>query len=261
MLGALSENMSILPVKKTVGDLARAIPPSDMDTDEPSKALVKAVKLGRVFARDEVETTALSNVQLEVNTGDFLVIMGPSGCGKSTLLQIMGLLDEPSSGSLYFLGEDMAKASQRRKAWLRRQYIGFVFQSFNLIDDLTLRENIELPLAYLKVGRKERGKRVMALMEQLNIQHKADYFPVQVSGGQQQRAAVARAIVGKPRLLLADEPTGNLNSEQGLEVMQMLSDLHSQGTTVVVVTHSSEITQYANRKIHLFDGHIVVGAS
>lgn len=219
--------------------------------------IIRTVNLSKVYANMDVETVALRHIYLQIQEGDFVSIMGPSGCGKSTLLNLMGLLDEPTDGEIYFMGEEVSRISSSKKAFLRRKHIGFVFQNFNLIDDLTLYENIELPLIYQGVPASERKKRVMELMERLQIAHKQRFFPQQVSGGQQQRAAVARAVITKPDLILADEPTGNLDSIRGQEVMEMLLNLHKEGTTIVMVTHSSTAAAYSQRTIHLFDGQIV----
>jgi putative ABC transport system ATP-binding protein len=210
-----------------------------------------------MYATEEIETLALNNVSLQVEEGEFVAVMGPSGCGKSTLLNLLGLLDAPSGGEYYLLDEEVSKYSERRRAEIRRGNIGFVFQSFNLIDDLTVYENIELPLLYLKMPKKERTQRVHVMMEKMNIAHRKKHFPQQLSGGQQQRVAVARAVIADPKLILADEPTGNLDSSHGEEVMDILMKLHGEGTTIVMVTHSPEYAQYAERVIHLFDGQIV----
>lgn len=219
--------------------------------------MIKTVNLKKLFITSEVETTALNNVNLEVQSGEFVSIMGPSGCGKSTLLNMLGMLDNPSGGEYRFLGQEVSKYSERLRAQLRKANIGFVFQSFNLIDELTVYENVELPLLYLKVTPSERKKRVEKVLEQMEIVPRRSHFPQQLSGGQQQRVAVARAIVGNPKLILADEPTGNLDSTHGDEVMKMLVRLNEEGTTVIMVTHSPTYAQYGNRVVHLFDGHIV----
>ena len=210
-----------------------------------------------MYTTEEVETTALNNVNLDVQQGEYVGVMGPSGCGKSTLLNVLGLIDKPSSGEYFFFEEEVAKYSERQRANLRKNNIGFVFQSFNLIDELTVYENIELPLLYLGYSGSDRKKRVTEVMEQMEIIARKNHFPQQLSGGQQQRVAVARAIVAKPKLILADEPTGNLDSAHGDEVMRMLGELHEQGTTIVMVTHSPAYAEYSHRIIHLFDGHIV----
>lgn len=219
--------------------------------------LLKIVNLNKIYRTDEVETTSLNNINLQVKKGEFVAIMGPSGCGKSTLLNIIGLLDNPSSGQFSFLNTDVSKFNERQRAELRKSNIGFIFQSFNLIDELTVFENIELPLLYLNLSGKEREKRVIEVMEKLQIMHRKNHFPQQLSGGQQQRVAVCRAIVAKPQLILADEPTGNLDSKNGEDVMNLLTQLNEEGTTVIMVTHSVEHSQYAQRILHLFDGSIV----
>ena len=219
--------------------------------------MIRTNNLKKVFTTEEVETTALNNVNLEVKPGEFVSIMGPSGCGKSTLLNLLGLLDNPSDGDYFFLETNVAKYSERQRANMRKNNIGFVFQSFNLIDELTVFENVELPLLYLKVSATDRKKRVNEVLEQMEIMHRKNHFPQQLSGGQQQRVAVARAVVAKPKIILADEPTGNLDSAHGDEVMKMLSDLNTAGTTIIMVTHSPAYAEYGNRTVHLFDGHIV----
>ncbi|MFC2139135.1 ABC transporter ATP-binding protein [Bacteroidota bacterium] len=219
--------------------------------------MLKTVNLQKIYTTEEVETTALNNVNFEVNSGEFVSVMGPSGCGKSTLLNILGLLDNPSNGELFFLETEVSKFSERQRAQLRKENIGFVFQSFNLIDELTVFENVELPLLYLGVTSSERKKKVNEVLERMEIMHRVSHFPQQLSGGQQQRVAVARAIVSNPKLILADEPTGNLDSERGDEVMTMLTSLNEAGTTIIMVTHSPTYAEYGNRVIHLFDGHIV----
>ncbi|MBO3698549.1 ABC transporter ATP-binding protein [Roseivirga sp. E12] len=213
--------------------------------------------LKKFYYTDEIETTALNNVNLAIGEGEFVAIMGPSGCGKSTLLNIIGLLDNPSEGEFFFYDEEVSKYSERQRAELRKKNIGFVFQSFNLIDELTVYENVELPLIYLKYPAADRKKRVEEVLETMQIMHRKDHFPQQLSGGQQQRVAVARAVVAKPNLILADEPTGNLDSTNGQEVMTLLSDLNAKGTTVVMVTHSATDAEYAHRVINLFDGQVV----
>jgi len=219
--------------------------------------MIKTNNLKKIFTTEEVETTALNDVNIEIKRGEFVSIMGPSGCGKSTLLNILGLLDNPSSGEFYFLENEVSKFTERQRALLRKQNIGFVFQSFNLIDELTVFENVELPLLYLGVPAKERKDRVRTVLEKMEIMHRINHFPQQLSGGQQQRVAVSRAIVGNPQMILADEPTGNLDSSHGDEVMGILSGLNENGTTIVMVTHSPTYAEYGNRIIHLFDGHIV----
>lgn len=224
---------------------------------ENSDALIKTVGLKKFYYTDEIETTALAGVNLEVKKGEFVAIMGPSGCGKSTLLNIIGLLDNPSEGQFHFTNQEISTHSERKRAELRKANIGFVFQSFNLIDELTVYENIELPLIYLKYSSSERKKRVEEVMEQMKIMHRRNHFPQQLSGGQQQRVAISRAVVAKPKLILADEPTGNLDSANGQEVMNLLTELNENGTTVIMVTHSPMDAEYAHRVIHLFDGQIV----
>ena len=209
------------------------------------------------FRTDDVETTALNNVNLEINEGEFVAIMGPSGCGKSTLLNILGLLDNPTSGELFFNEAQVDGYSERQRTNLRKENIGFVFQSFNLIEELTVYENIELPLLYMKVSSSERKRRVNEALDRMKIAHRAKHFPQQLSGGQQQRAAIARAVITKPKLILADEPTGNLDSANGEEVMNLLTQLNEKGTTIVMVTHSPSDADRSNRIIQLFDGHIV----
>ena len=219
--------------------------------------MIRTDNLKKIYLTEEVETTALDNVNIKIEKGEFAAIMGPSGCGKSTLLNVLGLLDNPSDGEYYFLDKEVSKLNERKRASLRKENIGFVFQSFNLIDELTVFENVELPLLYLKYSAGERKKRVNEVLEQMNIMHRANHFPQQLSGGQQQRVAVARAIVGKPKIILADEPTGNLDSTHGDEVMNILTKLNEAGTTIVMVTHSPTYAEYGNRVIHLFDGHVV----
>jgi len=219
--------------------------------------MIKTNNLKKIYTTEEVETTALNNVNLEINAGEFVAIMGPSGCGKSTLLNLLGLLDNPSGGEFYFLDEEVSKYSERQRANTRKTNIGFVFQSFNLIDELTVYENVELPLLYLGVSSADRKKRVEEVLEHMQIMHRKNHFPQQLSGGQQQRVAVARAVIAKPKLILADEPTGNLDSAHGDEVMKMLTELNDAGTTIVMVTHAPSYAEFAHRTIHLFDGHIV----
>lgn len=219
--------------------------------------MIRTKDLKKIFTTEEVETTALNQVNFEVKEGEYISIMGPSGCGKSTLLNILGMLDNPSDGEYYFLEEEVARYSERQRANLRKSNIGFVFQSFNLIDELTVFENVELPLLYLGVSGADRKKRVEEVLEHMQIMHRRNHFPQQLSGGQQQRVAVARAVVSNPKLILADEPTGNLDSAHGEEVMKILNELNSAGTTVIMVTHSPAYAEYAHRTVHLFDGQIV----
>jgi putative ABC transport system ATP-binding protein len=219
--------------------------------------MIKTVELTKVFKTDEVETTALNKVSLEITNGEFVAIMGPSGCGKSTLLNILGLLDNPTGGQFYFNNVEISGYSERGRTNLRKSNIGFVFQSFNLIDELNVFENVELPLLYQKVSASDRKKRVSEVLDRMKISHRKRHFPQQLSGGQQQRVAIARAVVSKPLLILADEPTGNLDSANGEEVMNLLSELNQEGTTVIMVTHSPSDADKAHRIIQLFDGHIV----
>ncbi|MCO6356737.1 ATP-binding cassette domain-containing protein [Pseudoalteromonas shioyasakiensis] len=220
--------------------------------------MIKLTNLSRVFRTQDVETTALNNINLQVNEGEFLAIMGPSGCGKSTLLSILGMLDSPSAGSFEFLGQDIAGFGEKQLATLRKASIGFVFQSFNLIDELTVFENVELPLQYQNISKSERKQRVEEILKRVAIDHRAEHLPQQLSGGQQQRVAVARALVINPKLILADEPTGNLDSKNGDEVMAMLRELNREGTTVIVVTHSEKEGNYADRLVRLLDGQVMV---
>jgi putative ABC transport system ATP-binding protein len=213
--------------------------------------------LKKVYVTEEVETTALNNVNFDVKEGEFVAIMGPSGCGKSTLLNLLGLLDNPTAGEYRFLDKDVSGYSERRRADIRKGNIGFVFQSFNLIDELTVYENIELPLLYLGVPGPDRKKRVDGMLEQMQMMARRNHFPQQLSGGQQQRVAVARAVIANPKVILADEPTGNLDSAHGDEVMNLLTSFNEAGTTIVMVTHSPSYAEFAHRTIHLFDGHIV----
>ena len=219
--------------------------------------MIRTKNLTKIFRTEEVETTALNNVDLEVKNGEMVAVMGPSGCGKSTLLNIIGLLDNPSNGEFYFNDTEVSKMSERNRTNLRKGNIGFVFQSFNLIDELTVYENVELPLLYMKVSASDRKKKVETVLERMKIIHRKKHFPQQLSGGQQQRVAIARAVVAGPKLILADEPTGNLDSANGEEVMNLLTELNKDGTTIVMVTHSPSDAEYAHRIIQLFDGHIV----
>ncbi len=219
--------------------------------------LIRTEDLSKIYRLDEIETSSLMDVSLTVDKGEFVAIMGPSGCGKSTLLNLIGLLDNPSSGKYYFLDEEVSRYSERQRALLRKSNIGFVFQSFNLIDELSVFENIELPLLYLGMSSSDRKKRVESVMERLEIGHRRKHYPQQLSGGQQQRVAVCRAIVGNPQLILADEPTGNLDSANGEEVMKLLSQLNEKGTSIVMVTHSPEHARYAGRIVRMLDGKIM----
>jgi putative ABC transport system ATP-binding protein len=219
--------------------------------------MLKTVDLTKVFRTDEVETTALNKVNMEISHSEFVAIMGPSGCGKSTLLNIVGLLDNPSDGLFYFNGEEVSKYTEKKRTNLRKANIGFVFQSFNLIDELTVFENVELPLLYMKVSSSERKRKVEEVLERMKIAHRRNHFPQQLSGGQNQRVAIARAVVTKPKLILADDPTGNLDSANGEEVMNLLNELNQDGTTIIMVTHSPTDAEKASRIIQLFDGHIV----
>lgn len=219
--------------------------------------MIRAKNLNKTFRTDEVETLALRDASFEVNDGEFIAIMGPSGCGKSTLLNILGLLDNPTSGSYEIDGREVANLKEKDRTAIRKGQIGFVFQNFNLIDELTIEENVELPLQYLGVKSSERKEMVRKALKRMNINHRAKHFPQQLSGGQQQRAAIARAVVMHPKLILADEPTGNLDSQNGREVMELLTELNREGTTVIMVTHSKHDASYAHRIINLFDGKIV----
>ena len=220
-------------------------------------SLIQITNLQKVFRTELVETVALNNVSLAVEKGEFVAIMGPSGCGKSTLLNILGLLDTPTSGEYLLDGVDVSQCSESERTDIRKGTLGFVFQAFNLIEDLNVEENIELPLLYMGLPKAERQRRIQDAMERMNIGHRAKHFPAQLSGGQQQRVAIARAVVCQPSLILADEPTGNLDSKNGHEVMELLSELHKEGTTIVMVTHSQKDATYADRIVNLFDGQIV----
>jgi len=219
--------------------------------------MIAIKKMVKIYRTDEVETTAINQLDLTVNKGDFVSIMGTSGCGKSTLLNIIGLLDTPSDGEYIFDNEEVSNYTEKQRAELRKSNIGFVFQNFNLIDDLTVFENVELPLIYNGVKSSERKKRVAAILERVGVLHRAKHFPLQLSGGQQQRVAVARALVTNPKLILADEPTGNLDSKSGNEVMELLTELHSQGATIIMVTHSSYDAQFSSKIITMKDGEIM----
>lgn len=219
--------------------------------------MIKIENLSKIFRTEEVETTALNGVSLEVKQGEFVAIMGPSGCGKSTLLSILGLLDNPDSGQYFLDGEEVGHLKEKDRTKYRKGNIGFIFQSFNLIDELTVAENIDLQLKFLKVPSAERKERVLEILRKVSLSHRANHYPQQISGGQQQRVAIARAVVGKPKLILADEPTGNLDSKNGLEVMELLTKLNQEGTTIIMVTHSQHDATYANRIINLYDGQVV----
>ena len=219
--------------------------------------MIRTENITRIFRTEEVETVALNGVSIEVNDGEFVAVMGPSGCGKSTLLNILGLLDSPTEGKYWLGDEEVEHLKERERTAYRKGRIGFVFQSFNLIDELTVEENIELQLKYLGGEKKERKKRVIDILRKVKLSHRMKHYPHQLSGGQQQRVAIARAVVGRPRIILADEPTGNLDSKNGQEVMQLLSELNQEGTTVVMVTHSLHDATFAGRIINLFDGQVV----
>ncbi|WP_308548605.1 ABC transporter ATP-binding protein [uncultured Parabacteroides sp.] len=222
--------------------------------------MIKTVALEKIFRTEEVETLALNKVSIEVKEGEFVAIMGPSGCGKSTLLNILGLLDNPTTGEYYLNGIEVSQYTEAQRTKLRKGIIGFVFQSFNLIDELNVYENIELPLLYMGVSATERKKKVQEAMERMAIVHREKHFPQQLSGGQQQRVAIARAVVANPKLILADEPTGNLDSKNGQEVMNLLNELNKEGTTIIMVTHSQHDAGFASRIINLFDGQVVTEA-
>ena len=218
--------------------------------------MIRTEELVKRYTTEEVETTALNSVNIEVKEGEFVSITGPSGCGKSTLLNVLGLLDNPDGGKYYFMDNEVSRYSERKRTDLRKANIGFVFQSFNLIDELTVFENVELPLLYVGVSSAERKKRVKEVLGQTGIDHRINHFPQQLSGGQQQRVAVARAVVAKPKIILADEPTGNLDTKHGEEVMDLMTDLHKVGTTIVIVTHSPDYAKRADRSIQLLDGNV-----
>ena len=219
--------------------------------------MIRTENLTRIFRTEEVETIALNGVNIEVEDGEFIAIMGPSGCGKSTLLNILGLLDSPTEGKYWLNNEEVGHLKERERTAYRKGRIGFVFQNFNLIDELTVEENVDLQLKYLGVGKAERKERVLEILRKVKLSHRAKHYPHQLSGGQQQRVAIARAVVGKPSIILADEPTGNLDSKNGMEVMQLLSELNEEGTTIVMVTHSKHDATYDSRIINLFDGQVV----
>ena len=219
--------------------------------------MFKIINLTKIFRTESVQTTALNEVSLEISQGEFVAIMGPSGCGKSTLLNILGLLDNPTEGSYKLIDKEVAGLKEKERTQLRKGVIGFVFQSFNLIDELNVFENVELPLTYLGIKAGERKERVLEILKRMNLSHRAKHFPQQLSGGQQQRVAIARAVITNPKLILADEPTGNLDSKNGGEVMDLLTELNKEGTSIVMVTHSQHDASFAHRIIHLFDGSIV----
>jgi putative ABC transport system ATP-binding protein len=220
--------------------------------------MIKITDLEKIYRTEDIETVALNKLSFEVKEGEFVAIMGPSGCGKSTLLNILGLLDDPDGGSFVFNGEEIAHYSESKRAQIRKRNIGFVFQSFNLIDELTVFENVELPLIYLNMKTSERKEKVEEVLKKMQVMHRRNHYPQQLSGGQQQRVAVARAVVNNPKLILADEPTGNLDSSNGNEVMQLLTDLNEQGTTIIMVTHSEHDARYSHRIIRLLDGQMVM---
>ena len=226
-----------------------------------NKDMIEISNLSKVFRTSEVETVALNQVNLEVKEGEFVAIMGPSGCGKSTLLNILGLLDNPTEGSYKLLGQEVSQLKEKERTRVRKGKLGFVFQSFNLIDELNVFENVELPLTYLGISASERKERVNEMLKRMNISHRAKHMPQQLSGGQQQRVAIARALITRPRLILADEPTGNLDSKNGKEVMDLLTELNKEGTTILMVTHSQHDASYAHRTVHLFDGSIVANVN
>jgi len=220
--------------------------------------MIKTERLSKIFRTDEVETAALNSVFISIEKGEFVAVMGPSGCGKSTLLNIIGMLDKPTEGSYQFNNVEVAKMTEQERTITRKGKVGFVFQNFNLVEDLTVSENVELPLVYLKYSYKERKRLVNDVLDRMNIGHRAKHFPNQLSGGQQQRVAIARAVVANPMLILADEPTGNLDSKNGVEVMKLLTELNQAGTTIVMVSHSMHDADYAHRIIQLFDGRVVL---
>ena len=223
--------------------------------------MIKTEKLSMLFTTEEVQTKALNEVTMQVERGEFVAIMGPSGCGKSTLLNILGTLDSPTSGSYFFEGKQVDKMNENQLTALRKGNLGFIFQSFNLIDELNVYENIELPLLYMGIPSAERKRRVETAMERMAITHRSKHFPQQLSGGQQQRVAIARAVVANPKLILADEPTGNLDSKNGAEVMNLLTELNKEGTTIIMVTHSQHDASFAHRTVHLFDGSVVASVT
>ena len=246
-MNSMSEDNNSQPAKSPLGDLGVKI----------QNKMIKTENLQKIFRTEEVETWALAEVNIEINEGEFVAIMGPSGCGKTTLLNILGLLDNPTSGQYLLNGTDVSKFTENERTSLRKGVIGFVFQSFNLIEELNVYENIELPLLYMRIPPAERKQRVKEAMNRMAISHREKHFPQQLSGGQQQRVAIARAVVANPKLILADEPTGNLDSKNGAEVMNLLTELNKEGTTIVMVTHSQHDAGYADRIIKLFDGKVV----
>ena len=219
--------------------------------------MIKLDNITKIYSTEEVQTTSLNGVSLEIKEGEFVAIMGPSGCGKSTLLNIMGLIDTPTEGTYLLNGKDVSTLTENERTDIRKGVIGFVFQSFNLIDELNVNENVELPLLYMGVPTKERKERVLEVLRRMNMSQRGKHYPSQLSGGQQQRVAIARAVISNPKIILADEPTGNLDSKNGLEVMEMLSQLNAEGTTIIMVTHSQHDATYANRIINLYDGQII----
>lgn len=219
--------------------------------------MIKLDNITKIFSTEEVQTTSLNGVSLEVKEGEFVAIMGPSGCGKSTLLNIIGLIDTPTTGTYLLNGKDVSTLTENERTDIRKGVIGFVFQSFNLIDELNVNENVELPLLYMGVPAKERKERVLEVLRKMNMSQRGKHLPSQLSGGQQQRVAIARAVIGNPKIILADEPTGNLDSKNGLEVMELLSQLNAEGTTIIMVTHSQHDATYANRIINLYDGQVI----
>ena len=219
--------------------------------------MIKLDNITKIYSTEEVQTTSLNGVSLEIKEGEFVAIMGPSGCGKSTLLNIMGLIDTPTEGTYLLNGKDVSTLTENERTDIRKGVIGFVFQSFNLIDELNVNENVELPLLYMGVPAKERKERVLEVLRKMNMSQRGKHYPSQLSGGQQQRVAIARAVISNPKIILADEPTGNLDSKNGLEVMEMLSQLNAEGTTIIMVTHSQHDATYANRIINLYDGQII----
>lgn len=223
--------------------------------------MIQIDNISKVFRTSEIETVALNHVNLDIKEGEFVAIMGPSGCGKSTLLNILGLLDNPTEGSYRIMGEEVGNLKEKQRTQMRKGCIGFVFQSFNLIDELNVYENVELPLTYLGIKASERRRMVDDMLKRMNISHRAKHFPQQLSGGQQQRIAIARAVITNPGLILADEPTGNLDSKNGAEVMNLLTELNREGTTIVMVTHSSHDASFAHRTVHLFDGSVVASVT